>query len=219
MALSKYVHDLRTLPGDAAHAWRLGGAGAVWTEVAERTVRRAWRTARMIVFAQDLARSRRTPVPPGVAIRQLGGGEWRVLEPIATRRSLAGFRRRLEAGRVCLVAERDGRVLGYTWISERVDPAIETLPRELPPSAAYLWDLYVLPPERNGGVGSALVSARLDFAARLGYAEGWRMVAPRNHASLRTVAKTAGTGTRVVGEVRYVKVGPRLMYRFRAAGA
>ena len=57
----------------------------------------------------------------------------------------------------------------------------------------------------SNGVGSALASARIRKARELGFSEGWRMISPSNGASLRTLART-GSGTRVIGELRYVKV-------------
>jgi GNAT superfamily N-acetyltransferase len=76
----------------------------------------------------------------------------------------------------------------------------------------YLWDSYVLPAERGRGIGSALVAERLGIARGLGYAEAWRMIAPRNAASLRTLR--AGGPVQVVGEIRFVQLLGSLRARF-----
>jgi len=47
--------------------------------------------------------------------------------------------------------------------------------------------------------------------------EGWRMVAPTNAPSLRTVQKT-GAGTRLVGEIRFVQLLGRTYARFTPSG-
>ena len=86
-------------------------------------------------------------------------------------------------------------------------------PIPLPEEAVYLWDLYVLPAERGRGIGSALAAERLAIAHELGYREGWRMIAPRNLASLRTLR--AGGSTRIVGEIRFVQVLSLLRAHFR----
>jgi GNAT superfamily N-acetyltransferase len=83
----------------------------------------------------------------------------------------------------------------------------------LPSHAAYLWDLYVVPEERSSGVGSALASARIQVAKERGFREGWRMISPTNAASLRTLAKT-GAHTRVVGEMKFIKLFSGIHSRF-----
>ncbi|HEU4699175.1 MAG TPA: GNAT family N-acetyltransferase [Gemmatimonadales bacterium] len=214
---ARYLDDLRTLPGDVRLAWRLEGWSGVRAELAERTLHRLWRSGHLLLIAQELTAAARTPVPAGVEIRELAEEDWDALASILTRRALRQCRAAHAAGRVCLVAWRGPRPIGYTWLSAQVDASIEPTVPPLPPGAAYLWNLWVLPAERSGGVGSALVSARLDAALARGFREGWRMVSPRNTPSLRTVAKTAGTGTRVVGELRYRKLGRRVRTRFTPA--
>jgi GNAT superfamily N-acetyltransferase len=92
-------------------------------------------------------------------------------------------------------------------------PEVSQCPLGLPPHAAYLWDLYVVPAERRSGVGSALAGERLRTARALGCSEGWRTIAPDNVASLTTLRRSAAV-TRVVGELRYLKLGSRLFTRF-----
>jgi ribosomal protein S18 acetylase RimI-like enzyme len=92
------------------------------------------------------------------------------------------------------------------------------LPFEFPSDAAYLWNLYVLPSERSNGTGTALAQARLRLARELGFREGWRMVAPSNRPSLRTVEKS-GTGTRIVGELQFVHFMGRTFGRFKSPHA
>jgi ribosomal protein S18 acetylase RimI-like enzyme len=91
------------------------------------------------------------------------------------------------------------------------------LPLAFPSSAAYLWNLYVLPSERSSGIGSALASARLQLTRESGFREGWRMVAPTNAPSLRTVQKTAAA-TRVVGEIRFLQLLGHTYARFTPSG-
>jgi ribosomal protein S18 acetylase RimI-like enzyme len=94
-------------------------------------------------------------------------------------------------GRHCLIAWRNEQPVGYTWVSAGIGPDVSVwpLPFQFPSDAAYLWNLYVLPSERSSGIGTALARARLQLARELGFREGWRMVAPTNRASLRTVQK------------------------------
>jgi GNAT superfamily N-acetyltransferase len=211
--LTKYARDIVTLPGDAAAGYRNAGMGGVWDAVACRTVHRVIRASRLTVFAQALDDLPEVISPAGVTILRLRSVEVEALAPIAGERDREGFRRLLALGCVGLVAWKAGRPLGYAWIAREMRPEVSLYPLELPAHAAYLWDLYVVPAERRGGLGSALAAARLLTARELGYTEGWRMVAPDNIASLRTLRR-AGLQPRVVGEVRCLKLGPRCFGRF-----
>jgi GNAT superfamily N-acetyltransferase len=209
----KYLADCKTFPADAALSYQLTGMRGVWDALADRTTRRVVRAGHVVVFAQLLESALQVPSPAGVAIRPLTGDDWPALSKIATQRSLASFRQRAANGGHGLVAWRGSEAIGYGWVAERLGPDVTACPINLPPYAAYLWDLYVVPAERSNGVGSALASARVQLARGLGFREGWRMIAPSNRASLRTLAKT-GRDTRTVGELRYIKIFALVQSRF-----
>jgi len=213
--LAKYVEDCRTFPRDAALAYGHNGWRGVWAALAPRTFHRIFRTGHMLIFAQTLDTSPDVAPPPGVRIAPLSEADWPALSTLVTQRDLARFRSLTAAGRHGLVAWRGGQPIGYGWVAEGIGPDVTACPLALPVHAAYLWDLYVIPSERGNGVGSALASARIRSARDLGFSEGWRMISPSNVASLRTLAKSAN-GTRVVGELRYVKVLSRVHARFVA---
>ena len=215
--IGKYVEDCRTFPADAALAWRHSGWRGVWEALASRTVDRIFRTGRMVVFAQSLDASPDVISPPGVRIAPLSEADWPALSTLVMQRDLARFRGLVAGGRHCVVAWRGSQPIGYGWVAEGIGPDVTACAFPLPAHAAYLWDLYVIRSERCNGVGSALASARVRKARELGFSEGWRIIAPSNGASLRTLAKTA-SGPRVVGELRYVKVLSRVRERFTPAG-
>lgn len=212
----KYARDWSTFPADAALAFRLGGIREVWNTLAPRTVHRVIRTGRLVIFAQPLDRAPNIPPPAGVTISCIDGADCDQLCALVTQRELERFRALTAAGRHCLVAWRDSRPIGYGWVAERIGPDVTLVPLMMPTDAAYLWDLYVLPAERCNGIGSALASARCRLARGLGFREGWRMIEPANHASIQTLVRS-GPGARVVGEMRYIKIGSRLNCRFTPA--
>jgi GNAT superfamily N-acetyltransferase len=214
--IQKYVADCKTFPADAALSYQLMGIGGVWNALADRTLHRVLRTGHVVVFAQLLESAPQVPPPAGVTIRPLTGDDWPALSKIVTQRSLASFSQLAANGRHGLVAWRGSEAIGYGWVAERLGPDVTACPIDLPAYAAYLWDLYVVPAERSNGVGSALASARVQLARRLGFREGWRMIAPSNGASLRTLAKT-GTDTRVIGELRFVKIFSRVRAQFTSS--
>ena len=216
--LGKYVADCRSFPADAVLSYQLAGMRGVWDALADRTVHRVLRTGRLMVFAQLLESAPDVPAPTGVQILPLSDEDWPALSKIVTQRSLALFRKLAANGRHGLVAWRGADAIGYGWVAERIGPDVTACPLALPAYAAYLWDLYVVPAERSNGVGSALASARVQLARRLGFREGWRMIAPSNGASLRTLAKT-GTDTRTVGELRFIKLFASIHTRFSPAAS
>ncbi len=213
--LARYVRDCRTFPADARIAWSNEGWRGVWEAIATRTLRKVLHGDRMILFAQGLDDLPEVGSPDGVTIARLQPRELPMLAYLASRRDLDAFRALLAAGRIGVVAWRGGRAVGYAWMAERLAPDVTRCPIPLPEEAVYLWDLYVLPAERGRGIGSALAAERLAIARELGYQEGWRMIAPRNLPSLRTLR--AGGSTRIVGEIRFVQLLSLLRARFLPA--
>jgi GNAT superfamily N-acetyltransferase len=216
--LSKYLTDCRTFPADAVLLYQLEGMRGLCDALADRTLHRVLRTGHVIVFAQPLESAPEVPPPPGVVIRPLSAKDWHALSRIVSQRSLALFRTLAANGRHGVVAWRGSEAIGYGWVAEQIGPDVTACPLVMPPYAAYLWDLYVVPAERSNGVGSALASARVQLARSLGFREGWRMIAPSNAASLRTLAKT-GTNTRTVGELRFIKFFASIHTQFSPASS
>jgi GNAT superfamily N-acetyltransferase len=208
--ISSYVRDIRTLPDDLVTGWRTAGLAGVKTQFTVRTLHRVFLKLHYLVIEQDLGSVRSLQPPDGVVIER-SDGDRRRLDPILTSHTRESFDARIAAGRTCLFAHRGGRPLGYTWVSDRIDPEIEFLPLALPDDAAYLWALFVIRSERGRGIGSALTSARLAAAKELGYRLGWRAVSPTNRPSLRTVEKTGAD--RIVGEVTITKIRSRIYPR------
>jgi ribosomal protein S18 acetylase RimI-like enzyme len=216
--LSKYIEDCRTFPADVSLGWRLGGIRGIWDVLAPRTIDRLAGTGHMVIFAQSLDTASVITTPEGVTIRPIEEADLPALSAVVMQRTLTRFRGLMAAGRHGLVAWRGPKAIGYGWVAERTGPDVTVCPLPLPPHAAYLWDLYVLPEERSNGIGSALATARMLKARELGFREGWRMISPSNAPSLRTLAKS-GNGARIVGELRYVKLLSRVHSRFIPAPA
>jgi GNAT superfamily N-acetyltransferase len=215
--LRKYLDDLRTLPADLAIGWRRERWHGLWEALAVRSVYRVVRWGRFIVYAQPLAAAKALSTPAGVRLARLTDADWIAVEQLVGRRELQRFRSLYDRGHLCTLAWRGGRLIGYAWVALRIESAVTECPVPLPPGAAYLWDLYVVPEERAAGVGSALARARLRLAREHGRVDGWRMIAPDNHASVKTLSRSGST-TRVVGELRYVKLFSRMRSRFVPAG-
>lgn len=216
--LSRWLRDARTFPADARAAWRREGPSGVWGALRVRTLDRVFAVGRLLVIENDLRDGPEVPVPHGVTVGPFAG-DWEALAGLAGQRGRERFRRASARGRVCFVAWRGPHPIGYTWFAEELDPEFDPTGIALPPGTAYGTDLYVAPAERNAGVGSALLSARLRHARERGFARAWRMVAPSNRPSLRTVEKACGPTLRVVCELRTLRVLGWRRVRVRPAPA
>lgn len=185
---------------------------AVREAILYRTVHRLYRRDRFLLVESSLPGDDGGSSVPGVEIRPLEDSDWDPLGQLMTTRKIERFRNRSERGRTCFVAWRGGRPIGYSWVSERVDPEIEHYPLPLPSDCVYGWDLYVNRDERGGGVGSALARARLRHARERGFARAWRLLEASNAPALRTIQKSS-LGVRVLGEVTFVKLLGRVRAR------
>lgn len=214
---SAHLSRLHNFSRAVARVVRERGLPGVWTEVRARTIHRVYRRWRLLVLEQDLATVVETPVPPGVEIRTFTGPDWSPLARLVGDRKFRRVLQRAAAERTCIVAWRDGRPIGYTWLSEVIEPALEIYPLVLPSDVAYEWDLYVSRAERNRGVGAALASANSRLARERGFHRIWRVIAPENARSLRAVGKTS-PGARLVGEIVQVKILGSFHGRFIPAG-
>ncbi|HJU65549.1 MAG TPA: GNAT family N-acetyltransferase [Gemmatimonadaceae bacterium] len=208
-------HPFGALYRDVTRAWRDGGAPAAWLELREWIVFPVARHGRLLLIEQQLESVPAVPTVAGVRIARFEGTDWRTLAPIANERTLRRFQRAGARGRLCLVAWRDAIPVGCTWLSARTDWDLEQFVLDLPRDTSYGWNTFVSPKERGAGVGSALMHARLTHSRDLGYRASWGLVDPENRASLRTIEKISSAQTRVVAELRYVKV--LRWFRARAA--
>jgi GNAT superfamily N-acetyltransferase len=209
------------LARDVANARARAGWRAAARELRGFVRDRLFRHGRLVVMEQELDRVPLIAPPSGVAIRRLEPAsptaEWTGLEGLVGARTTLRFREALGRGRVCLLAWRGSRAIGYAWLAERVEADLESFPVPLPPGTAYAGAVFVQPAERGVGIGAALMSARLLEARDRGYAKAWRVADPDNRAGLRTIERSAGGGNRVVGTLLYFKLLGLSVGRFRPA--
>jgi GNAT superfamily N-acetyltransferase len=179
-----------------------------------------FRHGKLIVIEQSLDEERPRHIPAGVSIAvKSDDDDWADFAAIANRRMIARMKRAAYRGRTCITARRGKEMIGYTWISDRIDADLELFPIRLPEDAAYGWNLYVTPRERSSGVGSALVSTRLNLARDRGFRSMWRAIDAKNAPTVRTVQKTWGRGSRIVGEMAYLRLFGRTRGRLLPAAA
>jgi GNAT superfamily N-acetyltransferase len=200
----KYLDDGRSFPGDAARAWRSGGAAGVWLELRKRTLDRAGGYTRYLLIEADLSTLRAIPLPEGIDIRPFTGSDWALLGDLAGHRLGRCFAAAAAAGRMCFVAWRDSKAVGYLWLSPAIDQRYEHFALPLPVDAIYLWQIQVARSERHRGVGAALVSSSLSWARRQDYRRSWMLTRSDNLAAQSTIASVASS--RVLGIVSRIRL-------------
>ena len=208
----KYVTDLRTLPGDAAAAWRSAGAPGVWTELRRRTVDRAGGFVRNLVIEADLTTTRRSSPARGMEIRPFTATDWSSLGDLASQRLAPVFTAALLADRRCLVAWRGKEALGYIWFSPRIELRYENFDLPLPADGNYLWQIQVARGARRQGVGAALIEAGFQQSLQHGLRRSWMITAPDNLAAQNTVSSVAEC--RLLGTISRVKVVSWMQCRY-----
>lgn len=94
------------------------------------------------------------------------GGRSPVQTPEEYRRAMAEFAARHRKSHRCVVAERDGVVLGMAWLAVHPRPPAPNVDGDR--FAAELQTVYVHPELRGSGVAGRLVTALLEVADELG---------------------------------------------------
>lgn len=113
---------------------------------------------------------------------------------------------------VLVRAERDGEVVGYCCLSNR-PVYVPELDRRVAFSGAYLWRLFVVPAERERGIGTAVIGRAVAAAAdELGAERISALVAPDN---LPSRAAFRGLGFRPTERFSSAAIGGWERHRHR----
>ncbi len=215
--LASYWRDIASFPRDAVRLWRVERWHGVVRLIVARTVNRVFYTKRFHLIEQTLhAVPPRRPLPSGRRVTRLGDDDWDALACLATSRQIEMFCRRIAAGRRCYVAWDGTEAVGYVWVSTTIETAFEGFAIDLPPHAWYGWDLYVTPRRRREGIATMLILEGLHISRDMGWMCSYRLIAPENVGSLRTLEKTSG-GHRTLATVRRTKLFHREFYRVHPA--
>jgi RimJ/RimL family protein N-acetyltransferase len=124
---------------------------------------------------------------------------------------------RLKAGHLCFIAEENGDIVNYTWVSfnEAFVDELE-LKMRLSPSSAYQYDEYTVPKYRGKGILPAVLTFAGDYLFQNGIREIYELVASNNYSSLRAHKKI---GSRKMGEVTFIRFLNSRRYRCKGETA
>lgn len=131
------------------------------------------------------------------------------------RRGIAG--KRFEAGHLCFVAEKNGDIVNYVWVSFDAT-FVDELGREIRigPQSAYRYDGYTVPEYRGFGILPVVLMRVADYLFKNGIEEIYDVVVSDNLSSLRALEKI---GSRKMGEITFVKWFRSIRYGCRGSTA
>lgn len=109
------------------------------------------------------------PLPDLVVQQIKTREELALLRPLAGATNSARFYRMFETGAVVFSACYQGQIVGWGWLTDRVDLQTNRVQAPLRPGDACLYDLFVAPTHRGRGIAQRLVAARLQFLHKQGY--------------------------------------------------
>lgn len=80
----------------------------------------------------------------------------------------------------------------------------------IPPTAAFIYDSFIMPSHRGNGLGSLIIERTAEFAQKNGFCELWCHIPAVNVPSKRMVERV---GFKAAGEVRFVKLFGKDFFR------
>jgi len=106
---------------------------------------------------------------------------------------------RFKAGHLCFIAEKNGKIMNYTWVALH-DAYIDEIERKikLSPCSAYGYDEYTDPEYRGMGILPVVLMSTSNYLFQSGTKEIYELVSSNNFPSLRSHQKV---GSRKMGEI------------------
>jgi GNAT superfamily N-acetyltransferase len=140
-------------------------------------------------------------------------------EDILRLHGFSGFRRgeaekRLRAGELCFVAEKDGELVNYAWVCfhEAYVDELE-IGIKLNPGSVYRHDVFTVRACRGMGIFPLVFEESCRYLSQKGIRELYGIVDSSNACMLRVYQK-AGDASRRIGEVAYIRLFSLRRYRF-----
>lgn len=204
---SSWLDDFRSLPRDCRVAWHFGGPAEVVLTLLERSVFRvAWGGRFLVVRAPMRLSADASPV--GVLVERFGNDQLDRLAAVSTTPRMRLFRHLAALEGICVVATRDGQVIGYVWGLKAGPASSSRFLRSLPAGLPCVRTLFVARQERGRGVATAMLArlAECGEAEKVDAPACCALVRPGNRTSLRMIASVTGGDARVLGQLVQFKV-------------
>jgi GNAT superfamily N-acetyltransferase len=167
---------------------------------------------RVVVYEMQREKvlKRGTPIP-GVTLRVLAEADLTAYLRLQPDTPEEEVRARMHKGDRCIVAWRDGWVVGARWVSTAIADFPLGVSFPLRPGVAWAYDAFTVPQERRRGIGAMVTAALFDLASARGATHVVSGVLPENPSG----QGLAHGRSRPLGIVSSRRVGPWLLVSSR----
>lgn len=112
--------------------------------------------------------------------------------------------KRLKAGHICFIGEKNGEIVSYIWICFQ-EAYIDELERKIQvaPSYAYGYDYYTNPDFRRTGIFTTVFKRAVDYLSQNGVKGVYDLVSSDNLPSMKAHAKI---GSQKIGEIMFMRL-------------
>jgi ribosomal protein S18 acetylase RimI-like enzyme len=186
------IETIRALIGDVLQALQFMQKQQGWGGVFRLLTWPFFEYQRTYVWQRSLSGPIDDPAPTlDVTLRRANLDDLPLFGTIIPRLRMKRFAKKMEAGEVCVIAIREGRIVGFGWVGFPDGPAIRETPLKLGPKEAYAWAGYVSSPYRSYGIATAMGLTLWHWLQEQGYERVLTVVERRNRPAIEW-ARSAG---------------------------
>lgn len=124
---------------------------------------------------------------------------------------------RLRVGHLCFIAEKNGDIVSYKWVSFN-ETYVKELERTIRTGSdsAHIYDAYTVPECRGQGITGKISARIFDYLLQNGIKKTYHLISHNNFPSLRYAEKT---GLRNMGEVTLARLFKSSVYNSKGKTA
>ncbi|MCP4607148.1 MAG: GNAT family N-acetyltransferase [Planctomycetes bacterium] len=138
-----------------------------------------------ILFVRSMQDPLDVQISQKIVIRELGGQDFSLFEPIVSRSDVEWYRLLLKKGRTCLIALKDDRLAAYVWLMSHIDPRLDRIYVPLTSGDIYIGEIRTMPDFRRQGLQKMLLKRVIKWAQERGYSRIVSMSGIHNKASIK----------------------------------
>jgi GNAT superfamily N-acetyltransferase len=165
------------------------------------------RKARVLTWSLDDPLPEVEPPTVDIEIRELRGEEIEHFEDIIREEKVALWRRRLEEGKVALIAWHEGKVAWYGWVSMQFEhEPVFDVELQLEHDEGYVLDAYTRPEYRGSNLHTYMSVKRLERLKQMGARRAVGIAARHNVASRKAHHKGGAVEVKEISHINILGI-------------